>query len=175
MQLTLYAPDVTCEHCIATIQSAVEDVEGATFLSGNPDAKSFVVEVAAGAVIDQIAAATESEGYPLGAATSGENPEGSGADPNWVPTYTVTASDKGADINYSCPCGCTAGFALDRSVADQHAEGCCCGRQMLVAPADAEARLKADLESGDYRFDLQTIEMPWGQPMEAAIAIPAEA
>ena len=46
---------------------------------------------------------------------------------------------------------------------------------MLVAPADAEARLKAGLNGGDYRFDVQTVEMPWGQPMQAAIAIPVEA
>ena len=171
MQLTLYAPDVTCDHCIATIRGAVEGVEGATFVSGDPDAKSFVLEVASGAVVDQVAAATRAEGYPLGDAAA-ETHEGGAADPNWIPTYTVTATDKGADLNYSCPCGCTAGFAFDRSDANQHAEGCCCGRQMLVAPADAEARLKAGLNGGEYRFDLQTVEMPWGQPMQAAIAIP---
>ena len=175
MQLTLYAPDVTCEHCIASIEKAVGTVDGATFVSGDPDAKSFVVEVAGGAVIDQVAAATEAEGYPLGDATEGDSHEGAAADPNWVPTYTVTATDKGADLNYSCPCSCTAGFALDRADADQHAEGCCCGRQMLVAPANAEERLKAGLDGGDFRFDVQTVEMPWGQPMQAAIAIPVEA
>lgn len=175
VQLTLYAPDVTCDHCIASIKGAVETVEGATFVSGDPDAKSFVVEIASGAIVDQIAAATNAEGYPLGDATAAEASATSEADPNWVPTYTVTATDKGADLNYSCPCGCTAGFALDRSVGDQHAEGCCCGREMLVAPANAEARLKAGLSGGDYRFDLQTVEMPWGQPMQAAIAIPVEA
>ena len=175
MQLTLYAPDVTCEHCIATIEKAVGTVEGATFVSGDPDGKSFVVEVTGGTVIDQVAAATESEGYPLGDAAAAESAGGSAADANWVPSYKMTATDKGADINYSCPCGCDAGFALDRSNADQHAEGCCCGREMLVAPADAESRLKAGLNGGEYRFDLQTIEMPWGQPMQAAIAIPVEA
>ncbi|MDA0351261.1 MAG: heavy-metal-associated domain-containing protein [Chloroflexi bacterium] len=175
MQLTLYAPDVTCEHCIATIQKAVGTVDGATFVSGDPDGKSFVIEVASGAVIDRVAAATEAEGYPLGDAAPAAEHGGTAADPNWVPTYTVTGTDKGADINYACPCSCTAGFGLDRAVADQHAEGCCCGRQMLVAPTDAEARLKADLSSGEYRFNLQTIEMPWGQPMQAAIAIPVEA
>ena len=175
MQLTLYAPDVTCEHCIASIKDAVETVDGATFVSGDPDAKSFVVEIASGAVVDAIAAATEAEGYPLGDATAAEGHAPAEADANWVPTYTVTATDKGADLNYACPCGCTAGFAFDRSSADQHAEGCCCGRQMLVAPADAEARLKSGLNGGDFRFDVQTVDMPWGQPMEAAIAIPAEA
>lgn len=184
MQLTLYAPDVTCDHCIATIEKAVGTVDGATFVSGDPDALSFVVEVSGGAVVDAIAAATAAEGYPLGDAPSATGHAGvaihldmvpAATNADWVPTYTVAATDKGADLNYACPCGCTAGFALDRADGDQHAEGCCCGRQMLVAPADAEARLKADLNGGDYRFDLQTVEMPWGQPMQAAIAIPAEA
>ena len=31
-QITLFAPDVTCDHCIATIQKAVGTVDGATFL-----------------------------------------------------------------------------------------------------------------------------------------------
>ena len=29
MQVTLYAPDVTCDHCIASIERAVGTVEGA--------------------------------------------------------------------------------------------------------------------------------------------------
>jgi copper chaperone CopZ len=173
MQLTLYAPDVTCEHCIATIEKAVGTVDGATFVSGDPEAKSFVLELASGALLDQVAAATEAEGYPLGDATAANGHASGGAgDANWVPAYTVTATDQGADINYACPCGCTAGFAFDRSMTERHAEGCCCGRQMIVAPSEAEAALKADLNGGEYRFDVQTIEMPWGQPMEAVIAIP---
>jgi copper chaperone CopZ len=179
MQLTLYAPDVTCDHCIATIKTAVDTVEGATFLSGDPDSKSFVVELASGAILDQLAAATEAEGYPLGEAAPAEMQHGEGhhggdTATTWVPTYTVTATDKGADINYACPCGCTAGFALDRAVADQHAEGCCRGKQLLVAPANAEDRLRAGLNGGEYRLDVQQITMPWGQPMQAAIAIPVE-
>ena len=35
-QITLFAPDVTCDHCIATIQKAVGTVDGATFLEGDP-------------------------------------------------------------------------------------------------------------------------------------------
>jgi copper chaperone CopZ len=175
MQVTLFAPDVTCEHCIATINRAVERIEGATFVSGNPDARSFVVEVTAGAVLDAIATATEAEGYPLGELSSGDHAVASAVDDTWKPEYRMSATDKGADINYACPCGCEAGFALDRSNAAQQAEGCCCGRELLVAPADAEARLRADVEGEGYRVDVQDVTMPWGQPMQAAIAIPVEA
>ncbi len=175
MQVTLFAPDVTCEHCIATINRAVERVEGAAFVSGDPDARSFVVEVTGGAVLDAIAAATDAEGYPLGELSPDDQAAGSVVDDTWTPEYRMSSTDKGADINYACPCGCDAGFALDRSNATQHAEGCCCGRQLLVAASDAEARLRADVEGEGYRVDVQDVTMPWGQPMQAAIAIPVEA
>ncbi len=185
MRVQLYAPDVTCEHCITSIREAVDGIEGASFVSGDPDAKSFVVEVAGGAVLDGIASATAAEGYPLGDAPAeddghsdaGHNGagDGAGAGIDWLPEYRVTATDTGADINYACPCGCEAGFALDRSQASQSAEGCCCGRMLLVAPADAEERLRASLDGDEYRVDVQELTMPWGQPMQAAIAVPAEA
>ncbi len=174
MQVTLYAPDVTCDHCIASIERAVGTVEGATFVSGDPDGKSFVVEVANGALLEAIATATEAEGYPLGEAPV-EHDHSSPDDPNWVPAYRVTATEAGADVNYACPCGCDAGFAFDRTQADQHAEGCCCGPQLLVSSSGAEGSLRTGLEGDAYRIDVQTVTMPWGQPMEAAIAIPAEA
>lgn len=173
MQVTLYAPDVTCDHCIATIETAVGSVEGASFVSGNPDAKSFIVDLAGGAVLEAVSAATAAEGYPLGEASEANN-HSAPADTSWVPEYSVTATAVGADVNYACPCGCDAGFALDRSQADQHADGCCCGRQLLVAASGAEQRLRAGLDSDAYRIDVQAVTMPWGQPMEAAIAIPTE-
>ena len=80
------------------------------------------------------------------------------------PEYVVTRTDAGADLNYHCPCGCYAGFALDRSVAEQPAESCCCGRTMLAGRGATE-RLRAVLPGEDYAFDEQIIEMPWGQPV----------
>ena len=65
-QMTLYAPDITCEHCIATIGKAVATVEGARFIAGDPDSKAFAIDIASGAVLDRVAAALAAEGYPLG-------------------------------------------------------------------------------------------------------------
>lgn len=91
------------------------------------------------------------------------------------PEYVVTRTDAGADLNYHCPCGCYAGFALDRSVAEQDPESCCCGRTMLVGREAAE-RLQAFLPADEnYAFDAQTVAMPWGQPFEVALATPANA
>ena len=74
LQMTLYAPDITCDHCIATIGKAVAGVEGARFIAGDPDAKTFAVEVASGAVLDRVAETLAAEGYPLGDAPASGTP-----------------------------------------------------------------------------------------------------
>ena len=175
MQLTLTSPEITCEHCIATIQRTVDGVDGATFLHGDPLTKQFAVDLVSGALLDKLGQALADEGYPLGDANAPSvGIAAHGTDPNWRPLYRVTKTDVGADVNYACTCSCEAGFALDRSKAEQSPESCCCGRQILVG-ADAEHRLRAVLETpSTYSFDLQTVEMPWGQPMSVALAVPRE-
>lgn len=175
-QLTLYAPDITCDHCVATIQKTVESQAGARFLNGDVEGKRFSVEIEGGAVLDVLASALAEEGYPLGEAVDAPSKTGGHGDGGAAthPAYRVTATDDGAEVNYDCPCGCTAGFAYSRAVADQESESCCCGRTMLVGRAAGE-RLRSRLEgSGAYEFDVQTVTMPWGQPIEAALATPAE-
>lgn len=176
MQLTLSAPDITCEHCIETIRRTAETVPGVRFLSGSWETRQFAVDLASGALLDALDAALAAEGYPLG------DVEAPAAAPaahvnlaGWTPSYRVSATAAGADINYACPCSCDAGFALDRAQAEQPSEHCCCGRTIL-AGRSAEARLRASLASADaYSFDVQTVTMPWGQPLEVALAIPRDA
>ncbi len=175
MQLALTSPTITCEHCIATIQRTVDGIEGARFLHGDPDTRQFAIEVASGAVLDAVSVALAAEGYPAGdapVAGAAGAATAHGVSDGWRPEYRVTKTEAGADVNYACPCSCDAGFALDRARADQAPESCCCGRQVLVG-AGAEQRLRAALEAPEgYTFDLQTVEMPWGQPMAVALAIP---
>lgn len=174
MQLTLTAPDITCEHCIATIERTVNGIEGARFLHGNELTQTFAIEVDSGAILDAVGTALAAEGYPLGAAnaTSAGASDHAHDDADWAPSYRVTKTEAGADVNYACPCSCEAGFALDRAKAEQDPESCCCGRQILVG-RDAEVRLRAALEAPDgYRYDRQALTMPWGQPLEVALAIP---
>lgn len=180
-QLTLYAPDITCDHCIATIRKTAEAIEGARFLAGDPERKSFVVDVAGGAVLDRLAEALAAEGYPLAdapAATGAPAAEPAHAAPvakaGWFPEFRVTRTARGADVNYDCYCGCDAGFALDRSVADAAPESCCCGNRILVG-RDAEPRLAAALDPGTpYRVEVQRLAMPWGQPLDVALAVPMD-
>jgi copper chaperone len=174
-QLTLYAPDITCEHCIATIERAVQAQDGARFLTGDIEGRRFSIEVDHGAAIDAVAAALAEAGYPLGdALTAPASAAQADRSRPAAPTYRVKPSDAGAEINYDCPCGCTAGFAFNRALASQEPESCCCGRTMLVG-RDAAERLRSAVEgAGEYTFDIQTVTMPWGQPFEAALAIPVD-
>lgn len=173
-QLTLFAPDVTCDHCIATIQKTVGTVEGATFLEGDPDSKSFAIEVTQGAVLDRVAEALAAEGYPLGAASparAGEGGSQAESTVGFAPKFTIEKSAEGASITYDCPCGSTTEhYTFDRSKPEQEV-GSCCDHHLLVQ-ANAGARLRERLgpEHGAYEVNVQSVEMPWGQPMEAAFA-----
>ncbi len=175
-QLTLYAPDITCDHCIATIEKAVTAQPGARFITGDIEGRRFSIEVEHGAVLDTLATALAAEGYPLGDAAATASPAASMLTlelRGTRPVYRTTVADFGAEVNYDCPCGCVAGFAFDRSRADQEPESCCCGRTMLVG-ANAEQRLRAALDADAYVFDVQTVTMPWGQPIEVALATPQQ-
>jgi copper chaperone CopZ len=179
--VTLYAPDITCDHCISTIKGAATAVEGVRFIEGNPDTRSFRLDVPSGAALDAVAAALAEEGYPLGGpedAPSGGGmaggpnvtmlPMAGAAKPAFRPSYAPQPSAAGADVVYSCPCGSTTEvFHYDRSRPEQQPHACC-NHQVLVAP-DAAARLRA--LDGYNVIDVQTVTMPWGQPMEAAMAV----
>lgn len=91
------------------------------------------------------------------------------------PTYTVTRTDAGADVNYQCPCGCDAGFAFDRSVTDQAPESCCCGRTILVGVSPREPLLAFLPMPATYNLDEQAVGMPWGQILSVVLATPPEA
>jgi copper chaperone CopZ len=63
---TLEAPDITCAHCLQTIQTAVEKLPGVSFLSGDTVARVVVVQYDdSKADIDLIERAMEDEGYPV--------------------------------------------------------------------------------------------------------------
>lgn len=177
MQVVLSAPDITCDHCIATIRTTVDATEGARFLDGDPETRRFTVELTSGGVLDALAVRLKAEGYPLGEVSAAH---GAGHDEHhpaltadWQPaSYRIEATSVGANVNYDCYCGCDAGFALDRSLADPATESCCCGNQILVGPG-AAGRIASKLEAPEaFRVDVQSVTMPWGQPMEVALAIP---
>jgi copper chaperone len=63
---TLEAPDISCDHCIQTIQKRVDGLPGARFVSGDPGEKRVVVEYdPAQTPLSEIESAMEDEGYPV--------------------------------------------------------------------------------------------------------------
>jgi len=177
-QITLFAPDITCDHCIETIRKTVEHADGATFLEGDVDSQSFAIDIASGAALDRVADALAGEGYPLGPArparggstnaTIATNVALDLGPQAFAPRYTVEKSSEGASITYTCPCGSTTEhYTYDRAKPEQ-AVGSCCDHHLLIEPA-AAARLRS-IVGGGYSIDVQTVQMPWGQPVEAAFA-----
>ncbi len=173
MQVQLSSPEITCEHCIATISRVAEAAPGVRFISGDPETKTFVVEIADGAALDLLGAALAAEDYPLGDVQAAGTAEYSGAVDGWSPAgYRIEKTSVGANVNYDCYCGCDAGFALDRSQADQAPESCCCGNHILVGTGAGE-RILGKIEDGArFRIDVRDVQMPWGQPLQVALAIP---
>ena len=176
MQILLSSPNITCDHCIETIRGVVDATASAHLVSGDPDAKTFIVDLATGALLDALAPALAAVDYPLGDIPAGGAGHGAAVDRGtWRPSaYRVEKTDVGANVNYDCYCSCDAGFALDRSQADPAPESCCCGNQILVG-AGAGARIASKLDTPErYRVDVQQVTMPWGQPLDVALAIPIE-
>lgn len=65
-QTTLEAPDISCAHCIASIEKAVTKLPGVRFISGDPDGKQVVIEFDPQATdLTAIENAMEEEGYPV--------------------------------------------------------------------------------------------------------------
>jgi copper chaperone len=63
---TLEAPDISCGHCVQSIEKAVTKLPGVRFLSGDPEAKQVIVEFDPSAVdLQAIEQAMEEEGYPV--------------------------------------------------------------------------------------------------------------
>lgn len=65
-QITFMAPDISCDHCIASIQKALAKLNGVRFLKGDSAAKQVTVEYDPSRVeLAAIEKVMEEEGYPV--------------------------------------------------------------------------------------------------------------
>jgi len=65
-QVTLEAPDISCDHCIQSIQKAVTKLPAVRFVAGDPVVKQVTLDYDPGAVsMGQIEGVMEEEGYPV--------------------------------------------------------------------------------------------------------------
>lgn len=65
-EVTLIAPDISCDHCIATIREALSRLAGVQFLGGNLQTKQVTIRYDPSVMeLTDIEKAMEEEGYPL--------------------------------------------------------------------------------------------------------------
>ena len=65
-EVTLTTPDISCDHCIATIRKALSNRAGVQFVDGNARAKQVTIRYDPSVVeLKAIEEAMEEEGYPL--------------------------------------------------------------------------------------------------------------
>jgi copper chaperone len=65
-EVTLTAPDISCDHCIAAIRRALSKLAGVQFVDGNPQTKQVTIRYDPSMVeLTAIEKAMEEEGYPL--------------------------------------------------------------------------------------------------------------
>ena len=65
-QISLEAIDISCEHCIKSIEKAVTNLPGVRFVAGDPEGKLVTLEYDPALVdLTAIENAMEEEGYPV--------------------------------------------------------------------------------------------------------------
>jgi copper chaperone CopZ len=65
-QVTLESPDISCDHCIQSIEKAVTKLPGVKFVAGDPAVKQVTLDYDPGTVsMSQIEGVLEEEGYPV--------------------------------------------------------------------------------------------------------------
>lgn len=66
-QITLSVPDVSCAHCVAAVDEALSPIAGVSTVMTDLDSKQVSVSFdPANVSVDQIAAALDEAGYPVG-------------------------------------------------------------------------------------------------------------
>ena len=64
--MTVTAPDISCGHCVATVQEAVGALPGVARVAADADTKRVEIDFDPGRVsLAQIAAALDEAGYPI--------------------------------------------------------------------------------------------------------------
>jgi len=65
-EVTLTAPNISCDHCIVSIRGAVSNLAGVEFLTGDPARKQVRLRFDETLVkLEDIEQAMEDEGYPV--------------------------------------------------------------------------------------------------------------
>jgi len=60
----LSIPNITCGHCVMTIQRELDEIDGVSKIEGDPTAKEITVEWDAPATLEKIKATLKEINYP---------------------------------------------------------------------------------------------------------------
>lgn len=63
---TVYIPNVSCSHCINTIRTEITELDGVAKVKGDPVTKKITFEWKSPATWEDIEAALDDIGYPVG-------------------------------------------------------------------------------------------------------------
>ena len=65
-QITVTAPDISCGHCVATVQQAVGELAGVRTVTANADTQQVAITFDPGQVsVTQIESTLDEAGYPV--------------------------------------------------------------------------------------------------------------
>ena len=65
-RITLTAPDISCGHCVQTVQNSLGQLEGVTSVKASAETKQIDLEFNPGQVsLDKVAAVLDEAGYPV--------------------------------------------------------------------------------------------------------------
>jgi len=63
-QVVYSIPKISCSHCVASITNELNEIEGVKQISGDPQAKTIIIELESPATDDQIKMKLVEIGYP---------------------------------------------------------------------------------------------------------------
>ena len=63
-QVTLSIPNISCNHCVMTVQRESGFVDGVEYVSGDVDARAATFDVASEEALDALKATLAEAGYP---------------------------------------------------------------------------------------------------------------
>lgn len=66
MEITKFSiPNITCGHCVMTIQREMGEIDGVSKVAGDPETKEITVEWDAPATLDEIKSTLKEINYPV--------------------------------------------------------------------------------------------------------------
>lgn len=177
--MLLQSSNITCEHCINTIQKETNKIDKIEFISGDANTQSFIVEITDIESMHILEKSLANADYPL---SSFDNISKATHEDkaNWSPKLVIDSQQPDvAIINYSCHCGCEINLEFNRQQPNFQLQDCCCGTFSIIHPDNSYNHLLSQLnqeklEDAFEYINIENIIMPWDQPIKLTVAIPKE-